>query len=149
MPEWVGQRTAALYAAFGSGDAVAMSRLYASDAVLLLQGEVFEGRAAIEAFQKGNFEKAQFTCSWKVLGVVTVDKLATVWGEDSCADTPKAGRGRPRLERPMADGVPAPAGEGPGSSCATAGRTPGRGWVDTARLGVTYTAVVRSGAPFG
>ncbi len=91
MPEWVRQRTEAWYAAFGSGDSAAMGKLYANDAVLLLQGEIFEGRTAIEAFHKGNFEKAQFACTWKVLGMVTVDKLATVWGEDSCADTPKAG----------------------------------------------------------
>lgn len=90
-PEWVRQHTEQWYAAFGAGDAVAMGKLYASDAVLVLQGETFQGRTEIEAFHRGNFEKAKFTCTFTIIGMAAVDKLAAVWGDDSCADAPKSG----------------------------------------------------------
>ena len=91
VPEWAQDHTKQWYAAFNAGDAARITKLYAADAVLLLQDQSFEGRAAIEAFHTGNFEKARFTCTWAIDGVSTVDKLAAVWGDDSCVATPKSG----------------------------------------------------------
>jgi len=51
--EWAKDHTAKWYAAFNAGDVPAIVQLYASDAVLLLQGETFNGRGAIEAFHTG------------------------------------------------------------------------------------------------
>ena len=45
-----------------------MARLYTADAVLLLQGQIFEGRPAIEAFHKANFAAARFNCTWTING---------------------------------------------------------------------------------
>ena len=81
VPNWAQQHTKQWYAAFNAGDAAAITRLYADDAVMLLQGQTFEGRAAIEAFHKGNFEKARFACTWTIDGMSTVDKVAAVWGQ--------------------------------------------------------------------
>jgi uncharacterized protein (TIGR02246 family) len=91
IPEWAQEHTKQWYAAFNAGDGAAITKLYAADAVLFLQGQTFEGRAAIEAFHKGNFEKARFACTWTIEGMSTVDKVAVVWGNDSCLDTPKTG----------------------------------------------------------
>jgi uncharacterized protein (TIGR02246 family) len=91
VPDWAQRHTKQWYAAFNAGDAAAITRLYAADAVMLLQGQTFEGRAAIEAFHKANFEKARFDCTWTIEGMSTVDKVAVVWGDDSCIDTPRTG----------------------------------------------------------
>ena len=77
--------------AFNAGDASAIIQLYASDAVLLLKGETFNGRGPIEAFHKGNFEKARYSCTWTIDSVSMVDNLAAVWGEDACVETPTSG----------------------------------------------------------
>ena len=55
--KWAKDRTAKWYAAFNAGDASAMIQLYASDAVLLLQGETFNGRGAIEKFHTGELRE--------------------------------------------------------------------------------------------
>jgi len=91
VPGWVEERTRMWYDAFNGGDPVAMGSLYAADAVLLLQGQVFQGRTAIEAFHRSNFGVARFDCTWTIDGMSAVDKLAVVWGTDTCEDTPKSG----------------------------------------------------------
>lgn len=89
--EWAKDHTAKWYAAFNAGDASAIIQLYASDAVLLLQGETFNGRGPIEAFHKRNFEKVRYSCTWTIDSVSMVDNLAAVWGEDACVETPTSG----------------------------------------------------------
>src|ERR1700704_5983546 len=89
--EWAKDHTAKWYAAFNAGDASAIIPLYASDAVLLLQGETFNGRGAIEAFHRGNFTKVRYSCTWTIESVSMVDHLAAIWGDDACVETPTAG----------------------------------------------------------
>ena len=89
--EWAKDHTAKWYAAFNAGDVSAIVQLYASDAVLLLQGETFNGRGAIEAFHAGNFAKVRYSCTWTIESVSIVDHLAAVWGDDACVETPKSG----------------------------------------------------------
>jgi uncharacterized protein (TIGR02246 family) len=89
--EWAKAHTAKWYAAFNAGDASAIIQLYASDAVLLLQGETFNGRGAIEAFHRGNFAKVHYACTWTIDSVSMVDNLAAVWGDDACVETPTSG----------------------------------------------------------
>jgi uncharacterized protein (TIGR02246 family) len=89
--EWAKDHTAKWYAAFNAGDASAIIELYASDAVLLLQGESFNGRGAIEAFHKGNFAKVRYSCTYTIDSVSMVDNLAAVWGDDACVETPTSG----------------------------------------------------------
>lgn len=89
--EWAKDHTAQWYAAFNAGDASAIIQLYASDAVLLLRGETFNGRSAIEAFHTGNFEKVRYACMWTINSVSRVDSLAAVWGNDACVGTPASG----------------------------------------------------------
>lgn len=93
-PAWATDYTTRYYAAFNSGDTAAIAKLYAPDAVLLLQDQTFRGKPAIEAFHKGNFAKARFDCTWTIRGAIAIGRLATVWGDDRCVDTPKSG-GRP------------------------------------------------------
>ena len=69
----------------------AIVQLYASDAVLLLQGETFNGRGAIEAFHTGNFAKVRYNCTYTIESVSMVDHIAAVWGDDACVETPKSG----------------------------------------------------------
>ena len=89
--EWAKDHTAKWYAAFNAGDVAAIVQLYASDAVLLLQGETFSGRGAIEAFHTGNFAKVRYSCTWTIDSVSMVDNLAAIWGDDACVETPKSG----------------------------------------------------------
>jgi uncharacterized protein (TIGR02246 family) len=89
--DWAKDHTAAWYSAFNAGDASAIIKLYASDAVLLLQGETFNGRGAIETFHKGNFAKVKYSCTWTIDSVSMVDNLAAVWGDDACVETPTSG----------------------------------------------------------
>jgi len=89
--DWAKDHTTKWYTAFNAGDASAIIQLYASDAVLLLQGETFNGRGAIEAFHKGNFAKARYSCTWTIDSVSMVDNLAAVWGDDACVETPTSG----------------------------------------------------------
>jgi uncharacterized protein (TIGR02246 family) len=89
--EWAKDHTAKWYAAFNAGDVPAIVQLYASDAVLLLQGETFNGRGAIEAFHRGNFEKVRYSCTFTIESVSRVDNLAAIWGDDACVETPKSG----------------------------------------------------------
>jgi len=89
--EWAKDHTAKWYAAFNAGDVPAIVRLYASDAVLLLQGETFNGRGAIEAFHTGNFAKVRYNCTYTIESVSMVDHIAAVWGDDACVETPKSG----------------------------------------------------------
>jgi uncharacterized protein (TIGR02246 family) len=89
--EWAKDHTAKWYSAFNAGDVSAIIQLYASDAVLLLQGETFNGRGAIEAFHKGNFAKVRYSCTYTIDSVSMVDNLAAVWGDDACVETPTAG----------------------------------------------------------
>lgn len=89
--EWAKEHTARWYAAFNAGDVPAIVGLYASDAVLLLQGETFSGRGAIEAFHTGNFANVRYACTWTINSVTMVDNLAAVWGADACVETPKSG----------------------------------------------------------
>jgi uncharacterized protein (TIGR02246 family) len=91
VPGWINDRTEQWYGAFNAGDAAAMGRLYAPDAVLALQGEVYTGRPAIEAFHRMNFATARFECTYAIKGTSVVDKVAAVWGDDACTDTPKRG----------------------------------------------------------
>ena len=88
---WAQQQTDRWYTAFNAGDAGALVRMYAPDAVLLLQGQQFQGRAGIEAFHRASFEKADFTCTWAIERFSTVGALAVVAGTDSCAETSKSG----------------------------------------------------------
>ena len=88
-PAWAQERTRLWYAAFNAGDASAIGRLYAPDAVLLMQGMTLTGHDAIQAFHASNFETARFDCTWTIVGLTNVDKLAAVWGEDACVDSPK------------------------------------------------------------
>jgi uncharacterized protein (TIGR02246 family) len=88
-PAWAQERTRQWYAAFNAGDAVAIGRLYAPDAVLLIEGMTHAGHDAVQAFHAANFETARFDCTWTIVGLTTVDKLAAVWGEDACVDSPK------------------------------------------------------------
>jgi uncharacterized protein (TIGR02246 family) len=89
--DWAKDHTSKWYAAFNAGDSSAIIQLYASDAVLLLQGETFNGRGAIEAFHKGNFAKVRYSCTWTIESVSMVDNLAAVWGDDACVETPVSG----------------------------------------------------------
>ena len=89
--EWAQDHTAKWYTAFNAGDVPAIVQLYASDAVLLLQGETFNGRGAIEAFHTGNFAKVRYSCTWTINSVSMVDHLAAVWGDDACVETRKSG----------------------------------------------------------
>ena len=89
--EWAKDHTAKWYAAFNAGDVPAIVQLYASDAVLLLQGETFNGRGAIEAFHTGNFAKVRYTGTYTIESVSMVDHIAAVWGDDACVETPKSG----------------------------------------------------------
>ena len=89
--EWAKDHTAKWYAAFNAGDVPGMVQLYASDAVLLLQGETFSGRGAIEAFHTGNFAKVRYSCTYTIESVSMVDNLAAIWGDDACVETPKSG----------------------------------------------------------
>ena len=89
--DWAKDHTAKWYNAFNAGDASAIIQLYASDAVLLLQGETFAGRGAIEAFHKANFAKVHYSCTWTIDSVSMVDNLAAVWGDDACVETPTSG----------------------------------------------------------
>ena len=89
--EWAKDHTAKWYAAFNAGDVPAIVQLYASDAVLLLQGETFNGRGAIETFHTDNFAKVRYSCTWTIDSVSMVDNLAAAWGEDRCVETPKSG----------------------------------------------------------
>jgi uncharacterized protein (TIGR02246 family) len=89
--EWAKDHTAKWYTAFNAGDVPAIVQLYASDAVLLLQGETFNGRGAIEAFHRGNFEKVRYSCTFTIESVSRVDNLAAIWGDDACTETPKSG----------------------------------------------------------
>ena len=91
VPGWLKDRTEQWYSAFNAGDAEAMGSLYASDAVLALQGHVYQGRAAIQAFHKENFATARFDCTFSIKGTTVVDRVAAVWGDDACTDTPRAG----------------------------------------------------------
>src|SRR6478672_615139 len=78
VPGWISDRTEQWYAAFNAGNAAAMGRLYAPDAVLALQGEVYQGQPAIEAFHRMNFETARFDCTFSIKGTSVVDKVAAV-----------------------------------------------------------------------
>lgn len=89
--DWAKDHTAKWYTAFNAGDVPAIVQLYASDAVLLLQGETFSGRGAIEAFHTANFAKVRYSCTWTIDSVSMVDNLAAVWGDDACTETPKSG----------------------------------------------------------
>jgi uncharacterized protein (TIGR02246 family) len=89
--QWGKEHTARWYAAFNAGDPKAMVQLYASDAVLLLQGETFSGRGEIESFHAGNFAKVRYSCTWSITSISMVDHLAAVWGDDHCVETPKSG----------------------------------------------------------
>src|SRR6476469_7588247 len=89
--QWAKDHTAQWYAAFNAGDPKAMVQLYASDAVLLLQGETFSGRGEIESFHAGNFAKVSYSCTWSISSITMVDHLSAVWGDDHCTETPKSG----------------------------------------------------------
>ncbi len=94
-PKWAQEQLEKWYAAFNAGDASALMKLYAVDAVLFLPDQTLRGRAAIEAFQKENFQKTRYACTWVIDGVQALGKQAVVWGHDACTETPKAG-GAPR-----------------------------------------------------
>ena len=91
IPDWARERTTAWYSAFNSGDAAALANMHTPDAVLLLAGVTMEGKAAIENFHAGQFAAVRFDCAWTIQGVSVVYRLATVWGTDTCVETPKSG----------------------------------------------------------
>ena len=41
--------------------------------------KTFNGRGAIEAFHKGNFAKARYSCTWTIDSVSMVDNLVRPW----------------------------------------------------------------------
>jgi len=91
VPTWAQEVNETWYAAFHAGDAAALMRLYASDAVLLLPDQTLRGRAAIEAYQSGNFQKTRYSCKWGIDGVQAAGRHAAVLGHDSCVESPTAG----------------------------------------------------------
>lgn len=91
VPTWAQEVNETWYAAFHAGDAAALMRLYASDAVLLLPDQTLRGRAAIEAYQSGNFQKTRYSCKWGIDGVQAAGRHAAVLGHDACVESPKAG----------------------------------------------------------
>ena len=91
VPTWAQEVNEKWYAAFHSGDATALMRLYASDAVLLLPDQTLRGRAAIEAYQTGNFQKTRYSCKWGIDGVQAAGRHSAVLGHDTCEESPKAG----------------------------------------------------------
>jgi uncharacterized protein (TIGR02246 family) len=90
-PAWAQDANAKWYAAFEAGDAAAIARFYASDTVVFVPDQTLRGRAAIQAYHAGNFQKTRFKCDWGIDSVQTVGKQAAVLGHDSCVETPKAG----------------------------------------------------------
>ena len=91
VPTWAQEVNEKWYAAFHAGDAAALMTLYASDAVLLLPDRTLRGRAAIEAYQNGNFQKTRYSCKWGIDGVQAAGRHAAVLGHDTCEESPKAG----------------------------------------------------------
>jgi uncharacterized protein (TIGR02246 family) len=90
-PAWAQDVNQKWYAAFGAGDAAALMKLYAADAVLLLPDQTLRGRPAIEAYQSGNFQKTRYSCKWAIDSVQSAGKQAAVLGHDTCVESPKAG----------------------------------------------------------
>ena len=91
VPKWAQESQEKWYAAFNAGDAAALVEQYAADAVVLLLEQTLRGRDAIYTFQETQLQKSRFVCTWGIDGVHALDKLAVVWGHDSCTETPKAG----------------------------------------------------------
>jgi uncharacterized protein (TIGR02246 family) len=90
-PAWAQDANAKWYAAFEAGDAAAIARFYASDTVVFVPDQTLRGRAAIQAYHAGNFQKTRFKCDWGIDSVQVVGKQAAVLGHDACVETPKAG----------------------------------------------------------
>jgi ketosteroid isomerase-like protein len=90
VPQWLQEQERKWLEAFNAGNAAALTALYASDAVILLDQTV-RGRAAIKEFEDGYFGATRFTCVFPIDGVQTLDKLTAVWGTSTCARTPKSG----------------------------------------------------------
>jgi uncharacterized protein (TIGR02246 family) len=90
-PSWAQDVNTKWYAAFDAGDATAIAKFYATDAVVFAQDQTLRGRAAVEAYHAGNFQKTRFKCDWGIDSVQTVGKQTAVLGHDSCVETPKAG----------------------------------------------------------
>jgi uncharacterized protein (TIGR02246 family) len=90
-PAWAQDANAKWYAAFNAGDAVAIAKFYAPDAVVFVTDQTLRGRDAVQAYHKGNFDKTRFKCEWAIDSVQAVGKQAAVLGHDSCVETPKAG----------------------------------------------------------
>lgn len=90
-PKWAQEANEKWYAANEAGDAEAMGRTYANDAVLLAPDQTVRGRKEINQFHAASFAKTRSTCTWKIDHVDQVAKLAVVWGHDSCVETPKSG----------------------------------------------------------
>lgn len=91
LPKWAQESNERWYAANKAGDAEAMGRTYTEDAVLLAPDQTARGRKEIDQFHAANFAKTQSSCTWKIDHVDELEKLAVVWGQDSCVETPKGG----------------------------------------------------------
>jgi uncharacterized protein (TIGR02246 family) len=91
IPRWAREVNAKWFAALQAADAAALARLYTEDAVSVTPSRVLRGRAAIEAFHRSNFEKSRPKCTWSITGAQALDKLAAVWGKDTCTETPTSG----------------------------------------------------------
>lgn len=90
-PSWAQEINTKWYAAFDAGDAAAIAKFYATDAVVFAPDQTLRGRAAVQAYHAGNFQKTRFKCEWGIDSVQAVGKQAAVLGHDSCVETPKAG----------------------------------------------------------
>jgi ketosteroid isomerase-like protein len=80
IPTWVKEHNDRWYAALNSGNAVSLMKMYTADAVVLSPTQTVRGRAAIEAYQRKDFEQTRFQCSWKLWGAQVLQKQAAVWG---------------------------------------------------------------------
>jgi uncharacterized protein (TIGR02246 family) len=88
--DWAKKALEMWFAAFNTGDAAALSRLYLGDAVLLEPDESFRGREAIQAHYSKEFRETRFPCTWVIAGQHTVGKQAAVWGEETCLASPRS-----------------------------------------------------------
>ena len=91
VPQWLQEENSKWYAALNSGDAAALAKLYADDAVSITPSRVLRSRAAIEAFHRSNFQRSQPKCTWTLGGAQVLEKQAALWGIDTCTETPKSG----------------------------------------------------------
>jgi uncharacterized protein (TIGR02246 family) len=91
IPKWLQEENRKWYSALNAGNASALAKLYARDAVVISPNRTLQGRAAIEEFQRASFAKAQPRCTWVLGGAHVLEKQVALWGTDECTETPKSG----------------------------------------------------------